>query len=105
MTGTGKDSIQIDKELNAKIIAKAWLEPDFKAALLSEPVATLRSMGVNIPEGGDFFVVEGELPEQHPHLTFVLPHLPQGLDLAADDVSAVAAIKCSGTWHNLCGSS
>jgi hypothetical protein len=34
-----------------KIIAKAWMDEGFKARLLSDPMATLKEEGVEIPPG------------------------------------------------------
>jgi len=50
---------EIDMELTmsreyAKVIAKAWIDPSFKASLMQDPVAVLREYGITLPEGTDF---------------------------------------------------
>lgn len=42
----------------AKIIARAWLDEDFKKRLLGEPATVLKENGIQIPEGMTAKIVE-----------------------------------------------
>jgi hypothetical protein len=55
-----------------KIIAKAWRDPAFKAALVANPAAALKAEGIEVPAGVTVTVVENT--GQHFHL--VLPPAP-----------------------------
>jgi hypothetical protein len=41
-----------------KIIAKAWMDDDYKAALLADPTARLKEEGLEIPPGVEIHIVE-----------------------------------------------
>ena len=66
-----KDSVFMsENELEiARIIAKAWRDPAFKAALLAAPTSVLEAEGMVVPAGGTVTVVENT--DNHFHL--VLP--------------------------------
>jgi hypothetical protein len=66
-----KDSVFMsENELEiARIIAKAWRDPAFKAALLAAPTSVLEAEGMDVPAGGTVTVVENT--DNHFHL--VLP--------------------------------
>jgi len=72
----------------AKVIAKAWRDPSFKAKLIADPQSILKQAGVSIPAGVTVKVVENTAT----HLHFVLPSKPTGklsdeaLDAAAGGV-------------------
>jgi Nitrile hydratase, alpha chain len=78
-------------ELESKrieIISKAWTDDSFKAKLLSDPVATLKAEGVDLPAGLQVRIVENTENVFH----FVLPFMPkeltnEDLDKAAGGVS------------------
>lgn len=55
-----------------RIIAKAWADPAFKGALLSNPRETLAAEGIEMPAGMTFQVVENTAT----NFTFVLPAKP-----------------------------
>lgn len=38
----------------AKIIARAWIDPSFKARLMEDPDLVLSEYGISLPEGTDF---------------------------------------------------
>lgn len=59
-------------EAHAKIIAKAWSDPAFKAKLMANPAVTLEAEGINVPAGVTVTVVENT--KNHFHL--VLPPKP-----------------------------
>ena len=56
----------------AKIIAKAWRDPAFKAALIANPAAALKAEGIDVPAGMAVTVLENT--DKHFHL--VLPSVP-----------------------------
>lgn len=49
----------------AKLVAKAWTDPVFKAQLLSEGVAASESLGFSFPKHHKHFVVLENTPELH----------------------------------------
>ena len=52
-----KKTIEEHKEY-AKVIARAWVDEEFKKKLLAEPATVLAENGVEIPEGVTVKVVE-----------------------------------------------
>ena len=69
----------------AKIIAKAWRDPAFKAELIANPAAALKAEGIDVPAGMAVTVLENT--DKHFHL--VLPPVPTD-ELSEDDLEAVA---------------
>jgi hypothetical protein len=69
----------------AKIIAKAWRDPAFKAELIANPAAALKAEGIDLPDGVQVTVVEHS--ENHFH--FMLPPKPAG-DLSDEELEAIA---------------
>jgi hypothetical protein len=86
-------------ESSDRVIAKAWADEDFKAALLANPKAALESQGIVIPAGVTLNVVENS----ENVINLVLPKLPD-LGLAEEmlDSSAEAA-RCGGCGGGRCG--
>jgi len=58
-----------------QIIARCWSDPAFKAKLLADPVATLQSLGIDIPTGVQLRILADTEHEQH----LVIPCPPAGL--------------------------
>ena len=52
-----KKSIEERKEY-AKIIAQAWVDEEFKARLLDDPMTVLKENGIEVPDGMTVKVVE-----------------------------------------------
>jgi hypothetical protein len=69
----------------AKIIAKAWRDPAFKAALIANPIAALKAEGMDVPAGMTVSVVENT--DKHFHL--VLPPVPME-ELSDEALDAVS---------------
>ena len=69
----------------AKIIAKAWRDPVFKAELIANPAAALKAEGINVPAGMTVTVVENTDKQFH----LVLPPKPND-ELSEEDLDAVA---------------
>lgn len=101
--------IRLDNQVSAKIIARAWLDPEFKAKLIADPVGVLREAGVVIPDGMQFEVKEQAEPSpsnlSHPVYYLVLPPRPSADQIGGGRIEDLVASKCSGTWHSLCGCS
>jgi len=77
----------MNKETHKTILTKCWGDPDFKQRLIADPVETLRTEGVCVPEGVKVTVVENTATE----FTFVIPLDTSELsDEALDDVSGGA---------------
>ena len=69
----------------AKIIAKAWRDPAFKAELIANPAAALKAEGIDVPAGMAVTVLENTDKQFH----LVLPPVPSD-ELSEDDLEAVA---------------
>ena len=69
----------------AKIIAKVWRDPVFKAELIANPAAALKAEGIDVPAGMTVTVVENTDKQFH----LVLPPKPTGelSDRALDGVA------------------
>jgi hypothetical protein len=64
-----------------KIIVKAWMDDDYKQALLANPTSRLKEEGVEIPEGVEIHIVENTENVHH----LVLPHKPTPEELTEND--------------------
>jgi hypothetical protein len=69
----------------ARLIARAWSDPDFKRRLLDEPAGALSDFGVSIPHGIRVRVVENTSDVVH----LVLPAKPPG-DLSDEQLEEAA---------------
>ena len=58
----------------ARIVARAWREPAFKAKLMADPLTTLKAVGAAVPAGVTVTVVEDAATLVH----VVLPPKPVG---------------------------
>jgi hypothetical protein len=56
----------------AKIIAKAWTDPAYKARLLKEPAKVARAEGIKVPKGARVHIHENSKKNMH----LVLPQKP-----------------------------
>jgi hypothetical protein len=70
-----------------KIIAKAWMDEGFKARLLSDPMATLKEEGVEIPPGVEVRIAVDTDKIRH----LLLPMKPAGEELSDAQLADVAA--------------
>jgi len=78
----------------AKIVAKAWSDPEFKERLLEDPNGVLESHGIEIPAGTHLEISENTSDTFH----LTLPEKPSG-ELSEENLQKVAAgIK----WSDLC---
>ena len=74
-----------EENKHAKIVAKAWGDPEFKACLLADPHSALGEMGMHVPEGLKVVVVENTANTEY----VVLPTRPEG-ELSDEDLDNVA---------------
>ena len=72
----------------AKIIARAWRDPAFKAELIANPAVALKAEGIVVPAGMTVTVVENTDKQFH----LVLPPVP------TDELSDEALDGVSGGW-------
>ncbi len=77
-----KKTIEERKEY-AKIIARAWVDEEFKAKLLADPAAVLAENGIAIPEGITVKVVEQKENEIH----IPLPVKPTNITGSVEELS------------------
>lgn len=68
-----------------RIIARAWADPAFKQALLSDPAATLAAEGLPTPAGVELKVVENTPTLVH----LILPAKPDA-ELSDDELDGVS---------------
>ena len=69
-----------------RIIAKAWADEAFKAALIADPVATLKAEGLPVPDGLKLSVVENSAT----HLHIVLPPKPSEGEMSDEALGSVS---------------
>ena len=75
-------------EAAAKIVSRAWSDPEFKARLLSDPAAVFELEGILIPDGVEVRAVEDSTDLRH----FVLPAAPADVgELTDEALETIAA--------------
>jgi hypothetical protein len=75
-----------------RVIAKAWADEDFKAALMADPKAALRSQGIEVPEDLTLNVFENS----EKVFNLVLPKMP-GMALIGEALDGLGeAARCGG---------
>ena len=60
----------------AKVIAKAWTDPDYKKSLLKNPAKVVAAEGVKVPKGAKVHIHENSKKVVH----LVLPQKPEGME-------------------------
>jgi len=91
-TNLRRRNMKSSEEFNkiwAKIVAKAWSDPAFKARLLKDPAAVLDEHGYKVTSGMEFHIDENT--ESSIHLT--LPRKPQG-ELSKVELERLAVGAC-----------
>ena len=79
-------NIEANKKLWAKIVAKAWCDEAFKAALLNNAEQVLKAEGAEIPEGVRVHVVEEQKPSTAEDVYLYLPPVNQIITLDNEEV-------------------
>jgi hypothetical protein len=74
-----------------RVIAKAWADEDFKAALMANPKAALMTQGIEIPDGVTLNVFENT----DTVFNLVLPKLPD-LALVGETLDSAEPDRCGG---------
>ncbi len=76
-----------ERKAYAKIIAKAWVDKEFKKRLLDDPATVLKENGIELPQGLTVRFVEGEENE----ILVQLPWQPrESAELSDEDLEKVA---------------
>jgi len=78
-----------------KIIARAWRDPAFKAALITNPAAALKAEGIDVPAGMAVTVLENTDKQFH----LVLPPEPTD-ELPDEALDAVAGGYHKRTYYD-----
>lgn len=87
------------KELQAKIIARAWKDETFKKLLLKNPKAALKEYGVEIPSDCTLTA----LSEDTTHAYIILPQCPTNLNkLSEAELEALAAASNTARSCSVC---
>jgi hypothetical protein len=66
----------------AKVIAKAWVDEEFKKQLLADPKSVLKENGIDFPETIKVNMTESKKDE----LNLTLPPRPEGISGSAEDL-------------------
>src|SRR5258708_33045335 len=94
------------QELQARLIGKAWADPAFKAVLLQNPDQTIRQFmedeGIPLPPNADQYKIR-VMEETPTDLIFVLPAMPEGLQLSDEQLDAMAGRGNACTSGGSCG--
>jgi hypothetical protein len=77
----------------AKVIARAWNNPEFKALLLSNPHQALESAGISFNPRTKIHVHEDSSSDYH----LVLPERPSP-DVSAQEMDEVARMVLAQSW-------
>jgi hypothetical protein len=79
-----------------QIIAKAWMDEDFKQRLLTDPAAVLKEGGFELPAGMEVRMVENTDKVLH----LVLPAKPASEELSDEQMEKVAGgMGADGGWE------
>jgi len=73
-----------------KVIAKAWMDEGFKKKLLSNPTASLKEEGVEVPQGVEFRIAGDTAGLRH----LVLPPKPSAGEVSEEMITKVAGGTC-----------
>ena len=76
-----------ERKQYAKVIAKAWVDEEFKARLIAEPTTVLNENGIEIPEGMTVRFVE---EKENEVLVPLPPRPPETAELSDEDLAKIA---------------
>lgn len=75
----------------AKVVAKAWTDPEFKNTLVGDPKGTLQQNGLEVWDGFDVEVNEGAT---RPKFVLALPDKPKDVSDEQLEDTVVHSSKC-----------
>ncbi len=78
----------------AKIVAKAWVDEDYKNNLLNNTERVLKDEGFEIPAGLKIKIIE----EPENTKIFVLPQIPDNLENIENLENRIVASCCDSEW-------
>ncbi|MGA2082257.1 MAG: NHLP leader peptide family RiPP precursor [Holophaga sp.] len=81
-----------------RVIAKAWADEEFKAALMADPRAALKAQGIEVPEGVTLNVLENS----DNVINLVLPKAPE-MGLTEETLGTTSMDRCGGCGGCGCG--
>ena len=95
-------NIEENKKLWAKIVAKAWCDDAYKAALLNNAEQVLKAEGAEIPEGVHVHVVEEQKPSTAEDIYLYLPPINQTICVHEEEMkrAAGACDVCQGACES-----
>ena len=82
----------------SQIIAKAWIDEEFRARLLDDPQSVLAEYGIDTPEGVEIRVMEDTDTVRH----LILPTSPAG-ELADEELVGAAGADSYCGFCGYCG--
>ena len=86
-----KNAFQGQEKEWAKIVAQAWADEEFKAKLLADPKAVVRSAGIEFPEDIKLTITEAKKGE----VNLTLPLKPEGSTESVEELQErVQATAC-----------
>ena len=74
----------------AKVVAKAWSDPDYKAQLLSNPRTALAEVGFEVPADFEISVIENSPKKKY----MVLPVQPAEGEISEEALAGIAGGAC-----------
>ncbi len=82
-----------ERKAYAKVIARAWVDEEFKKRLLDCPATVLAENGIEIPDGMTGRLVEGK---ENEILVPITPRPPESAELSHEDLERVARPSSHG---------
>mgnify|MGYP004673409985 FL=1 len=87
-------NLEENKQLWAKIVAKAWCDEAYKAELLNNTEKVLKAEGVEIPKGVHVHVVEKQIPSTAEDVYLYLPPVDQNVSLSEEESKQADIVLC-----------
>ncbi len=87
-------NLKENKQLWAKIVAKAWCDEAYKDELLNNTEKVLKAEGVMIPNGVRVHVVEKQIPSTAEDVYLYLPPVDQNVSLSEEESKQAAYVLC-----------
>jgi len=81
----------------SRIVAKCWMDEDYKKHFVADPVKVLEDEGIEVPEGVKIRVLEDKPDER----SFILPAKPDDLGFVEELEDRLAASACPLAGNSL----